>query len=135
MSTWTNKGVQYPRLLAEIRAVGLTPEQYRDLGASMDLSRDEIDEVLEWAESDWQTIKDGNASPDACAHSTLPVQEGDPAICPRCDSRNTCSPGIESGNDNPRWHECYDCGDDYMSTQTQEQWDAEHTVCNKEKAQ
>lgn len=55
---WTNKSIQYPRLLAEIRAIGLTPHQYSELRDSMDLNRDEIDEVLEWAEEDWQRIKE-----------------------------------------------------------------------------
>ena len=57
-TNWTDKTIQYPRLLAEIRAIGLTKEQYEFLNESMDLSQDEIDEVLEWAESDWQVIKD-----------------------------------------------------------------------------
>jgi hypothetical protein len=56
-TNWTDKTIQYPRLLAEIRAIGLTKEQYEFLNESMDLSQDEIDEVLEWAEEDWQTIK------------------------------------------------------------------------------
>ena len=56
-TNWTDKTVQYPRLLAEIRAIGLSKEQYEALKESMDLTVDEIDDVLEWAETDWQTIK------------------------------------------------------------------------------
>lgn len=55
---YTDKTIQYPRLLAEIRAIGLDKDQYALLSESMDLSQDEIDQVLEWAEDDWQTIKD-----------------------------------------------------------------------------
>ena len=56
-TNWTNNQIQYPRLLAEIRAISLTPEQYGELCASMDLTIEDIDEILERAESDWETIK------------------------------------------------------------------------------
>lgn len=56
-TTWNNNAVQFPRLLAEIRAVSLTDDQYRELAASMDLTRDQIDELLERAETRWQGIK------------------------------------------------------------------------------
>ena len=47
---WNNSGIQFPRLLAEILAVGLTPKQYQDLGRSMDLDIDDIDELFERAD-------------------------------------------------------------------------------------
>jgi hypothetical protein len=56
-TTWDNDAVQFPRLLAELRAVGLTNDQYRDLTTAMDLTFDEIDELLERAETAWQAIK------------------------------------------------------------------------------
>lgn len=55
---WHEDKIQFPRLLAEIRAVGLTIKQYGQLQDSMDLSVDEIDEILERAEAFWQEIKD-----------------------------------------------------------------------------
>jgi hypothetical protein len=55
---WNEDGIQFARLLAEIRAVGLTKEQYEALSESMDLARNEIDEVLERAETEFQKIKE-----------------------------------------------------------------------------
>jgi hypothetical protein len=55
---WTSERIQFPRLLAEIRAVGLTSEQYADLQQSMDVSRGLIDDLLERAESVWQARKE-----------------------------------------------------------------------------
>lgn len=54
---WNDNLVQFPRLLAEIRAVGLTEEQYEDLQTSMDLSKAEIDELLERAETKFEADK------------------------------------------------------------------------------
>lgn len=56
-SLFARNDIQFPRLLAEIRAVGLTPEQYRDLQVSMDLSRDDIDELLYRAEGAFEAEK------------------------------------------------------------------------------
>jgi len=54
---WLDDATQFPRLLAEIRAVGLTPEQYRTLRESMDLTANEIDELFQRAEETWDGIK------------------------------------------------------------------------------
>jgi len=54
---WERGEVQFPRLLAEIRAIGLTAEQYKQLGEAMDLERELIDELLERAEAQWQKNK------------------------------------------------------------------------------
>jgi hypothetical protein len=55
---WATDSIQFPRLLAEIRAIGIYPHQYELLGQSMDLTRDRIDELLERAETEWQKIKE-----------------------------------------------------------------------------
>jgi hypothetical protein len=55
---WTNDAIQFARLLAELRAIGLTEPQYNDLYAAMDLRQDRIDQVLERAERAWQRIKE-----------------------------------------------------------------------------
>jgi hypothetical protein len=57
---WEDDNIQFPRLLAEIRAVGLTQFQYDLLHESMDLARDDIDAILERAESKWQAIKEAS---------------------------------------------------------------------------
>lgn len=51
---WERDSIQFPRLLAEIRAAGLTRNQYHELEASMDLTREEIDQLLERAETAWR---------------------------------------------------------------------------------
>lgn len=56
-SMWHLDEVQFPRLLAEIRAICLDGKQYADLCKSMDLTEDEIDEILERADKRWQSIK------------------------------------------------------------------------------
>lgn len=58
MSTWKNNAVQYPRLLAEIAAT----QDSLDLDAlaeSMDLTTDQVSELLDRAQDDWEAIKRG----------------------------------------------------------------------------
>lgn len=57
-TNWNNDNIQFPRLLAELRAIGLTPEQYEFLNESMDVDREQVDEILERSEVVWQEIKD-----------------------------------------------------------------------------
>ena len=57
MERWKNNTIQFPRLLAEINGVGLTNKQYKELSDSMDLSREEIDQLFDRAEESWQQIK------------------------------------------------------------------------------
>ena len=54
---WDVNSLQFPRLLAELRAIGLTDAQYGALDASMSCDRDDIDYLLERAEEEWQAIK------------------------------------------------------------------------------
>jgi cytochrome c556 len=54
---WERDDVQFPRLLAEIKAIGLTPDQMNGLTASMDLSDDEIHELLDRAEETFDAVK------------------------------------------------------------------------------
>lgn len=56
-NSWESDAIQLPRLLAELRTLGLTPEQYAHLREEMDLTNNDIDELLERAETKWQTIK------------------------------------------------------------------------------
>ncbi len=57
-TTWDDDRVQFPRLLAELRAVGLTQDQYAGLCESMDLGVAEIHGLLERAETAWSRIKE-----------------------------------------------------------------------------
>ena len=54
---WKNDYVQFARMLSEIRASGLSDNQYTDLKVSMELDRSDIDKVLERAETEWEKIK------------------------------------------------------------------------------
>jgi hypothetical protein len=57
---WTVDNIQFPRLLAEIRAVGLTPTQRGTIARSMDLHLGDIDELFERAEKAWERIKEAH---------------------------------------------------------------------------
>lgn len=54
---WECDEVQFPRLLSEIRAAGLTSAQYEDPCKSMGLERRDIDELLLRAEAAWEKKK------------------------------------------------------------------------------
>lgn len=55
---WNRDEIQFPRLLSEIMAVGLTEQQWDELLASMDLESDELSELFERAQTAWETIKE-----------------------------------------------------------------------------
>ena len=55
---WLDNHIQFPRLLAEINACGLTHQQYLGLCESMDLTVLELDEILDRAEAEWLRIKE-----------------------------------------------------------------------------
>lgn len=55
---WDSDAIQFPRLISEIYAnIEFTDEMWADLEASMDLSRDEILELFERADTAWQNHK------------------------------------------------------------------------------
>lgn len=54
---WERDDIQFPRLLAEIAALGLTEHQQRDLAISMDLEVGELDELLGRAQAKFEQIK------------------------------------------------------------------------------
>jgi hypothetical protein len=73
---WDDDRVQFPRLMAELRAVGLTQDQYAALCESMDLGVREIDGLLERAETAWNRIKE-------CSHDDAGTRGG---ICELCEA-------------------------------------------------
>ena len=54
---WNDDSVQFPRLLAEINAIGLSEEQYEELGELMDLEVSEINELFNRAISAFENNK------------------------------------------------------------------------------
>ena len=58
---WNNNAIQFPRLLAEINAcVTISNEDWLDLLESMDLSEDDIIELMDRANDEWERIKKEN---------------------------------------------------------------------------
>ena len=53
---WADDRVQFPRLLAGIKAAGLSPEQMKDLRVSMNLTDEEIHQLLDRSEERWAAI-------------------------------------------------------------------------------
>jgi len=51
--------VQFPRLLAEIYAAGLTVEQERELCTSMEITRQDLYDLLERADAEFERLKKG----------------------------------------------------------------------------
>ena len=56
-SNWEKDEFQFPRLLAEIFAVGLSLDTWDKLMESMDLEHDDIDELFMRAQAEWERIK------------------------------------------------------------------------------
>lgn len=56
--TWVRDSIQFPRLLAELRTIGLTEQQYLLLGEAMTLEQEHIDSLLERAEEAFQRNKE-----------------------------------------------------------------------------
>jgi hypothetical protein len=54
---WRDDSIQFPRLLAEIMAVGLTDEQCNNLETSMDIDQDQLLELFDRAQTEWEEIK------------------------------------------------------------------------------
>lgn len=57
--SWASNRIQFARLIAEIKAAGLTSHQMCDLKASMDLTSDDIHELFDRAEEEFESIKRG----------------------------------------------------------------------------
>lgn len=56
---WKDNSIQFPRLIAELDAMGVfTPEVLDALKASMDLSYEEIAELRDRAEEAWEVIQE-----------------------------------------------------------------------------
>ncbi len=55
---WERDDVQFPRLLAEIKAAGLPPEVMQRICASSELSPEQVHELLDRAEETFEAIKE-----------------------------------------------------------------------------
>lgn len=99
LDKWTDNSIQFPRLLAEVLAVSLTSSQYAALGESMDLTRDQIDELLKRAETVWEQAKadlgtDDTSEADTVARAKAQwMQEGEIEI----DDNAKVSRGYDNG--------------------------------------
>ena len=57
LDNWENDLIQFARLLSEIRAVGLNTSQVSQVLESMDISRGQLDDLLERAEMVFENAK------------------------------------------------------------------------------
>jgi hypothetical protein len=57
-TNWANDTIQFPRVLAEIHAIGLTDGQMRQLEDGMDCSEFDIGEILNRATEKFDEIKE-----------------------------------------------------------------------------
>lgn len=56
---WKNNKIQFPRLIAELEAIGaFNEETLHNLADSMDLTPDEVCELIDRAQNEWDKIKD-----------------------------------------------------------------------------
>ena len=59
MTNWENNSIQFPRLLSEMYAnLDFTEDQWNLLCQSMDLTKNEILNIMVRADDEWQKIKD-----------------------------------------------------------------------------
>ena len=57
-ANWNDNSIQYPRLIAELQAVGaFRPSVMRDLCESMDLEHEDVLELVDRAVDEWDEIK------------------------------------------------------------------------------
>jgi len=54
---WRNNAIQFPRLICEIADTVLRDEDYGKIAASMDLTREQLNELFERASDVWEKIK------------------------------------------------------------------------------
>lgn len=85
---WERDDVQFPRLLAEIKAAGLNKRQMEELCASMDLTRADIHDLFDRAEETFEAIKEQLDSVDevCVCHGTRLNKSSQMfrLLCPRC---------------------------------------------------
>ena len=58
MNKWENNAIQFPRLIAELETTGaFKPSVVKALCDEMDLTKDELFELIERAQSEWDSMK------------------------------------------------------------------------------
>lgn len=62
-STWHNDNIQFPRLLSEIFAVGLSKDQIQLISDSMDITPRRLNSLLRRADLAWEKIKANRHDP------------------------------------------------------------------------
>ena len=73
---WKDSSIQFPRLLSEIMAVGLSEEQWDDLLTSMDIESDELSELFERAQKLFEIHKAAILGDDRVMLSCPSCREG-----------------------------------------------------------
>lgn len=61
---WKNDAIQFPRLIAELEAAGaLDTELLSQVALSMDLTLDEVTELVDRAQATWDALKAKTVAP------------------------------------------------------------------------
>jgi hypothetical protein len=60
---WEHDSVQFPRLISEIMASGVSEGLWDDLLTSMDLESDQLSELFDRAQEHWEAIKNMHCPP------------------------------------------------------------------------
>lgn len=60
---WQYNHIQFPRLLAEIAAIDIGEECWDELLENMDLESDELAELFDRAQEEWEAIKNRHCPP------------------------------------------------------------------------
>lgn len=73
---WENNDIQFPRLIAEAEAVGAFPGRIlKALAKEMDLVVEEVGEIIDRAQNEWQRIKDNLFAADTHEDKLSPLFE------------------------------------------------------------
>lgn len=63
IDNWQNNHIQFPRLIAEIYAMGMPEELWDDLLETMDLESEELNELFLRAQKEWEILKEDTFTP------------------------------------------------------------------------
>lgn len=60
---WDYNSVQFPRLIAEIAAIDIGEEAWDELLTSMDIESEDLSELFDRAQEEWEAIKNRHCPP------------------------------------------------------------------------
>lgn len=97
---WSNNAIQYPRLIAELQLQGIPKRVIEDTAAEMDITTDEIHDLFDRAQDEWDRIKAGFIPP--AAPEMFAFIESI-ARCVKCSESETGEASAEAVDDRIDW--------------------------------